>query len=162
MSESFRFVVRRWFPSAAATCSLAVLLLAAGCGGKGPDRPPTHAAGGTVLLEGQPVAGAHVTYQLVSDPSRIAYGTTDDKGAFSLTTFEAGDGAVAGDYLVKVMKLESAPAADQGNIPPGGPTAPPPAPKSLIPPRYAKFETSDLKATVAADQPNQSEFSLKK
>jgi hypothetical protein len=32
----------------------------------------------------------------------------------------------------------------------------------LVPSKYGKFETSELKATVAADQPNQSEFSLKK
>ena len=162
LSEGPSFRPGHWLRFAATLCSLVAAFLVSGCGSKGPVRPETHAAGGTVLLEGQPVPGAHVTYQLASDPTRIAYGTTNDQGEFALTTFETNDGAVAGDYVVKVMKLESAPAADQGSIPPGGPPPPPPPPKSLIPAKYGKFETSELKATVAAGQPNRSEFQLKK
>lgn len=139
------------------------MIVVAGCGGSDADHPPTYETTGTVTLDGKPVEGAHVTYRGEGDPVQIAYGTTDAEGHFTLTTFENGDGAVEGNYAVKIMKLEEKTGgAEAGSVPPGGPTAAPPPPKSLIPKQYSSFETSGFTATVTPDGPNVEQFELTK
>lgn len=144
--------------------SLVCLIALAGCGGGHPDRPPVHRAGGVVLEGDKPVAGAHVTYQFRGEPPRTAYGTTDGQGRYRLTTFDTDDGAVAGEHEVKVVKLEAAApsAADAGSVPPGGATRPAPKPKSLVPAKFGKFETSGLKATVEKSGRNELTIDLSK
>jgi len=133
-----------------------------GCGSSGPDRPATYPVSGVVTFKSQPLAGAFVTLESTSQPTQTAYGTTNDAGEFTLTTFENGDGAVEGEHRVKVMKVEATAAtpASEGDIPPGGPTRPAPPPKSLIPARYANFDTSVLKATVKSSGNNELKFEL--
>lgn len=92
---------------------------------------------------------------------RLAYGTTDAQGHFELTTFEDRDGAVEGNHTVTILKLEQPPMGqDPGSVPPGGPTPPPPKPKSLIPAKYSDFGTSGLTATVSSSGDNESTFEL--
>lgn len=105
-------------------CSLATSLLV-GCGG-GPNNPPTQAVTGTVMFSGKAVEGAIVTFvPEAGGTGQPAAGKTDASGKYSLTTFVADDGAVAGAYKVKVSKYKTAdggmspygnnePAADAG------------------------------------------------
>jgi hypothetical protein len=81
---------------------LFALLVAAagGCGGK--NKPVR--VEGIVTLDGNPLAGATITFVPEQEGRRPASGVTDDDGSFELTTFQAGDGALAGDYKVTVSK----------------------------------------------------------
>src|SRR5262245_38254316 len=73
--------------------SLAVLL--AGC--TTTTGPKTEPVTGTVTLDGKPLAGAQVVFQPKSG-GQAASGTTDAQGKFTLTTFNAKDGAAVGSY----------------------------------------------------------------
>ena len=87
-------------------CSIAVSLLA-GCGG-GPNNPPTQAVTGTVTLDGNPIEGAIITFVPDSGGTgQPAAGKTDAEGKYTLTTFVADDGAVAGSYKIKVSKYQT-------------------------------------------------------
>lgn len=136
---------------------LALALIAAtpGCSG-GPKRPATIKVSGKVTMGGTPVPRATVSFQPTAPGGRAAVGVTDDAGQYSLTTFTAGDGAVAGDYGVAIVKMEEGPAegsASKANsddyVPPEGLKEPPPA-KSLIPPRFNNPRDSGLRASVGS------------
>jgi hypothetical protein len=80
--------------------------LVAGC--EQSNRPATYPVRGTVTYRGKPVAGASVAFLAPGAP-RLAVGTTDDAGRFSLTTYEQDDGAVLGTHVVTVQKLAMQP-----------------------------------------------------
>jgi hypothetical protein len=70
---------------------------------------------------------------------------------------EQGDGAVPGEYQVKITKVEvTTTSAD----PPDEDVRPETERRSLIPERYGDFNTSELSATIAEGQPNDFEFEL--
>lgn len=146
--------------SGVAAALLAGLTLASGCGKAHPDRPAVYRASGVVTLNGNPVEGVLVNYQSTTDANRVAYATTDSAGKFALTTFETGDGAVAGDHVIKLMKVEATPATTAA-VPPGAPGRRTPPPKSLIPKKYTDYKTSELKATVNTSGTNSATFELK-
>jgi len=144
-----------------------------GCGETmDPNRPKTYPVSGTVTQGGQPVADANVTFQL-KDGSQGAVGVTDSSGNFHLTTFTAGDGAVAGEHLVTVTKYDrpkivpqgdgsiadtgdEEPAPDESDASAGGDVDP----KSLLPGKYANPQTSGLTATVGESGENKFDFQL--
>lgn len=89
---------------AAALGLAAAAVLAAGCGDR---RKTTYPVRGRVVdARKQPAAGAVVTLQPVAadpgDPARPT-GTADDHGYYTLTTYTAGDGAPAGEYVVTAV-----------------------------------------------------------
>lgn len=140
----------RWI---ARFCSAGLTVaLAAGCGGQKNatwQRPKVVPAGGVVRFRGQPLDGALVTFvsQTVS-----ASGRTDAEGRFTLTTFEAGDGAVPGKHTVCVSKVQlpdSAPDKSAAPVWRPGRTPRSSEPRQLIPKRYADPATSGLTADVA-------------
>lgn len=147
---------------------LLTMVAAVGCtsGGGDTNRPKTYPVTGTVTLDGAPVAGASVKFQL-ADGSRSALGTTDASGKYTLTTFEAGDGAVAGEYRVAVTKYEGeggqAPSQDSDDyVDPGsaGAEAAPAGPKNLLPDKYADAMNSGLTFTVAESPENKFDIAL--
>jgi hypothetical protein len=98
--------MKRW--SKRALIPLLLALTATGCGQTNPVK-------GRVLLDGQPVAGATVTFLPDADgQGRPASGTTDSDGYFQLMTYRSGDGAPPGTYRIVVSKTE-APAAPPDN-----------------------------------------------
>jgi len=136
-----------------AVIACAVLVAIIGCSG-GPKRPPTVKVTGKVTMNGTPVPGATVSFQSTAPGGRAAVGITDGAGQYVLTTFEAGDGAIAGDYGVAIVKSETVAASGASSnansddyVPPEGLKEPPPA-KSLIPPRFGSTRESGLRATV--------------
>lgn len=133
----------------------AVLVWVPGCGGADADRPPTYPVSGVISHGGQPVAGATLTFLPGDGFQHAATGMTDDAGRYTLTTFEAGDGATAGGYQVTVVKYEMPPLAtdmvEEEDEPPN---------VNLLPDQYADGKTSGLTATITEAGPNTFDFEL--
>lgn len=140
-------------------------VLVAGCGGARREGPETVKVTGTVTLDGKPLAGANVTFSpKVAGPP--AFGETDEQGRFSLQTFEPGDGAISGKYLVTVTKTTSAGRMEFEDQRakeeylrqhPGESSQA----KNEIPDKYANRKTSGLVAEVSLGAKNHVEFELK-
>lgn len=134
---------------------LTLSVIATGCGEKGGARPApakTFPVKGTVTYQGKPLPEALVLFRS-KDGKWTASGRTDTDGKYKLTTFNPGDGAPAGEYLVSVTAFESPSAAEDEEKP-----APPP--KLLIPAKYRLPETSGLTAVVEQKE-NEINFDLK-
>lgn len=120
-----------------------VAALAAGCGaGSGPV--PVR---GVVKLDGQPVAGAAVTFVAQTPGGRDAHGSTNEKGEFRLTTSKPDDGALPGTYKVVIQ-----PPGEEGGSTPfdeGKPAARPKAPRGpRIPAKYSAAGQTPLTQDV--------------
>lgn len=69
------------------------------------DHPPYPTAG-QILVNGQPAKGAQIVFHHVGDwgeRSIVPQAWTDDEGRFSLSTYDTGDGAPAGEYRVTIF-----------------------------------------------------------
>ena len=102
------------FRISASAVLLAGLVLA-GCTDKGAGatkRLPVHKVTGKVTLSGAPVANAMITFS-PKGQQPAANGKSDTEGKYTLTTYDGGDGAVAGEYTVMVTK-EAPPATPAG------------------------------------------------
>jgi len=141
--------------------SLVCLVCSAGCGSNAEmtgDHPATSPVTGVVTYNQAPVANATVTFS-PENQGPGAFGRTNDEGRYTLTSFETpGDGAVPGNYIVLITKYETeapvAAATDPEEYVPPDPNAPAPVikpPASLLPIRYSQLTTSDLRATVKAE-----------
>lgn len=134
---------------------------AAGCGGNA-DNPPVYPVMGTIVYEGKPVEGAVVAFCADHAP-RLATGVTDAEGRFTLTTFNSGDGAVAGNHKVTVTKVlvenTAAPQAATGAEDAINRRAPPLKQQSLLPLKYGDPLKTPLEATVSESGAN--DFALK-
>jgi hypothetical protein len=68
------------------------------------NRLPVYPVKGTVLVDGKPVKGVHLSFWPENGAADVgAYSPqaeTDENGAFVLSTYDAGDGAPAGKYFV--------------------------------------------------------------
>ena len=117
-----------------------VSLTALGCG-KAMSNVATHPAKGTITFKGQPIHGALVTLHpkapLENVPAPRANVGKD--GTFSVTTFNGGDGAPEGDYVLTVKWYKP---IKNGNDLVSGP--------NVIPPKYGQPETSDVVVHIAA------------
>ena len=86
------------------------LALCAGCD-QSLENLPKYPVNGTVLLNGKPAPGILVTIcptgAAAGTFERPAAGVTDADGYFELSTIDSGDGALAGEYAVTFMWLES-------------------------------------------------------
>lgn len=158
------------------SCAAALCLALAGCGGGDAtpsNREAVYTTTGKVTLDGQPLADADITF--ASDTGKIAgFARTNAEGLFTASTFNSNDGLVAGMHRVSVSKfevVETAPvASDESDeyVPPAAPaaasrTARKPAdagPKSLVPARYNKPDTSELVVTVEVNGDNVVELPL--
>jgi hypothetical protein len=150
---------------------VAVCLFSYGCGNGGTaGRVSVFQVTGTIKLAGGPLPGAQVAF-VSSDDQPVALGTTDDSGAFKLTTYEADDGAAAGKYSVVVTKYKNESVGealesedenygkDSGHDAQGAETTE--ETNNLVPSQFAKSETTTLKATVEAGGENKFDFDLK-
>jgi hypothetical protein len=145
-----------------------VAVAVGGCGG--PDRPEMAPVSGTVLFQGNPVAGAEVLFRNASSP-RVAQGITDSQGKFRLTTFENFDGAVLGEHQVTIARNKANPeisgaSVDNPSAAYGAGMAAAAAgnmeaiSKNELPVKYADPSTSGLKETVTKTGPNDFTFKL--
>lgn len=150
-------------------CAILVLCcLVLGCGGGEAgkeDRPPTHPVSITIKHNGTAVEGAIVTLVPQDrEKGKASYGTTNAEGVAVMKTFEDGDGAIAGEYVVTVVKTEKPPEAapqpstDDPAYDPEAVNKPVPPPKHLLPEKYSK--PGSLKFTVKEGE-NAETFDLK-
>ena len=141
---------------------LLVSLLGLGCAQQDADRPSTCPVTGTVTHNGQTVDGATVAFQL-ADGSQSAIGVTDTGGKYTLTTFESGDGAVPGQYQVKIFKynVQTASVADENSADYVAPTeGEEEVVENQLPAIYADPTTSGFTATVSEGGKNTFDFLL--
>ena len=99
-------------------------------------RVPVFPVHGQVLVGNKPAPKAFVVFHPagVQNPQALRpYGHAGEDGSFRLTTYDADDGAPAGEYRVTIVWLA-----------PGGGEDPP----DLLKGRYRNFEASPLRATV--------------
>lgn len=126
----------RWYFCAA--ISLFLFLISVGCGGT-KDQLPTTKVDGSVSYQGTPLETGTVTFFPVSG-GKHAVGMISKGGAFSLSTFETGDGAVIGKHKVVVnVSYET----------PDGVPVPDSVPR--IPAKYSSPETTTLVVDVIQD-----------
>jgi hypothetical protein len=97
---------------------LGVLAVTAGCSSE--ERVKVYPVRGQlVTTDGKPAVGATVSFHPAGDSSTypfVPHGKVSRDGAFVLTSYEAGDGAPAGEYAVTVVWRTENPEGD-----PGGP-----------------------------------------
>ena len=135
------------------------LLMAIGSGcSKSETSKTVLPAGGTVTMDGQPLAGANLTF-IPADGTAGQGGTgsTDAAGKYEMTHFRSGKGVEPGAYRVVISKLVM---QDGSPIPPGTHSAAELATKDAVPSRYSDYNNTTLTATVdAAGKPI--DFALK-
>lgn len=142
-------------------------LLIIGCG-KAPEPPvPVYPVSGIITFQGKPVVGADITFHN-PEKKRSAFGRTNDRGEYQLTTFRANDGAVEGRALLTIVKIE--PPVTQDSVadtespeylpPELMPARKPKKVKPVLPPRYASETTSGLVAHISSEGPNELNFDL--
>ena len=156
------------------------VLVFAGC--KNPDARFVKVEG-TITYNGQTVGGANVAFTPVGGDGEPAAGKTDASGKYTLTSGGAksgGTGVLPGEYSVRVWKTESTETQDpdtaayeRGEITydelqsrrGGGGSSSSVATqitrKDLLPPKYSKPSTTDLKATVVQGGVSKQDFDLK-
>jgi hypothetical protein len=123
---------------------MAVVLLA-GCGPKiaSFDRHAVQPVEGQVIWQGQPLAGALVTFHPKgwrTDPGTSAPSAeTGPDGRYQLTTYKTGDGAPAGNYAITVV-LRKPRASRSGSM--FGP--------NQLPKQYESPETSGLEVEIVS------------
>ena len=132
---------REWF-IAGAGLGVAVCLVLAGCGSK---RLPVAPVEGTVLYQGKPLTSGSVTFLSASGP--VAVGEIRNDGAFRLSTYAGGDGAVLGAHQVAISSFRE-PTAEEKAKAAGTENGAQPVPS--IPQRYLNPATSKLIAEVKA------------
>ncbi len=139
-----------------AACALLMPLLL-GCGS---DYPATVPVSGRVTLGGQPVSEGSVMFY--PESGRPAMGNIKPDGTYTLTTFEALDGALPGKHRVTIKAKRVAEAAkgsgpksveDELSMAKEGKSqfVLPTKIEWLIPERYSDRKTSPLTAEVTAD-----------
>lgn len=165
-------VISRWLLAGSALG----LLAPSGCGGgsSASEAVKTVAVSGVVTYRGQPVEGATVTFLpgtgVTDQNAKAAFGVTDAQGRYSLTTAQANDGAVPGNYLVTISKQMAVgrqpdPADEEKDYIPPEPDGSEssfkaPDPVTLLPPKFATPTTSGLTATVTDDGGQTIDFAL--
>lgn len=117
-----------------------------GCAKSGPEMVPIH---GDISYNGATLQ--NVTQGIVrytpkegGTAAREATGRIQPDGTFVLTTFNAGDGVVAGEYLITVT-ANSGPMLTREQAESGAKHA---APKSIVPEKYRSAVTSGLTDSV--------------
>jgi len=128
--------------------ALAAPILCSGSCTRSDGRVPVYPVRGHVFVGQKPATKALVVFHPVGadDPQALRpYGHVGTDGTFRLTTYEADDGAPAGEYLVSVVWLA-----------PGGGEDPPDQLKG----RYRNPSASSLKATILAQTNEMAPFRL--
>jgi hypothetical protein len=123
------------------------MLFTAGCAGK--DQPVK--VTGKVMLDGQPVEGATVTFIPQKGSGRPAIAWTTADGTFDLNTYSGNDGALRGTYKVLVTKTASAYESSMST--PAEARAAPNLSAPALPALYSDFATTPFSCTVPTKGP---------
>lgn len=118
------------------------LALSVGCGKSETAQAPVYPVKGKITFRGYPIQGASIALHPKAGAQAgvpTPRASVDQQGNFTVTTFNANDGAPAGEYTLTVLWYKP---VKQGADTVAGPNA--------LPPKLAKPETSDLTVTVTA------------
>jgi hypothetical protein len=128
----------------------AAALLVSSCGRKG--RKPVFPVSGTVLVNGKAAPEAIVYFHPVADdpPPVLPYGQVNESGGFTLSTYESGDGAPAGDYIVTIEWRERSGLTGKNFEGP-----------DRLQGRYSDPKKSKLRVTIKEETNSLSAFQLK-
>ncbi|MBA3483577.1 MAG: hypothetical protein H0T51_17355 [Pirellulales bacterium] len=134
---------RRFFPFVRGLAATACLVALLGCGEAKPDRVAVHPAAGTVTFKGQPAHGASLTLHLKTAAESVPAprANVEKDGSFKLSTFNGGDGAPEGEYVVTVRWYK---LVKEGSDLIAGP--------NVIPPKYTNPQSSNLTVRIAAGE----------
>jgi len=124
--------------------------LFAGCGGADIGKPKVYPVSGKVTQKGQPLTAGEVMFTPSGGPEgasgHIATGQIGSDGSYTLTTFNTGDGAVAGKHKVTVVS-RSSDNLEKMNKMKGGAIAYK-LPPSVVSSKYSQVATTPLTYTV--------------
>lgn len=95
--------------SAMAVCGLLFMLIPAGCSQQD-TRVPTYPVRGRITVDGKPPGSAlqiecHPVAGIDTRNPTVSRTESDDAGNFKISTYAAGDGVPAGDYVLTVTWL---------------------------------------------------------
>lgn len=114
-------------------------------------RPKVYRAQGVVKLDGNPLDEATVIYHSQSNDVS-AQGVTDKNGNFTLTTYDANDGAVEGKHKVVITKRTYEKRKTKYDSPEESSIAL--IPKELLPTKYSLPTTTTVEVEVSAKGTN--------
>lgn len=140
----------RYGLSCAALCGL--LVAAVGCGGSSaPDRVAVFPVQGAVTFKGQPMPGAMLVLNPKTPTESVPAprAQVDKDGNVKVSTYDGGDGAPAGEYVVTVQWYKP---IKNGNDVVAGP--------NVVPRKYSQATSSDLVVQIAEGGANSFDFKL--
>jgi len=147
-------------------CMSAALMLSGCIGGDSAEFQGAKVSG-KVTFDGSPLADANITFKPTAEGGTAAFGKTNAEGIYTLNSTSAKVGVNPGKYNVVISKYEkvgqdpsAAVSEDDPNYD-GASNAPTPKPKSLIPEKYTKEDSSGLEANVVEGE-NDIPFALAK
>jgi hypothetical protein len=113
-----------------------------GCG-KPASKVAAYPAKGSITFKGQPTHGALITLHPKAPVENVPTprANVGKDGTFTVTTFNGGDGAPEGDYILTVKWYKP---IKKGNDLVSGP--------NIIPPKYGAPQTSDVVVHIAAGE----------
>jgi hypothetical protein len=111
-----------------------VAMLATSC--ESNKRVPVFPVSGQVLFGGKPIPRALLVFHPAGESSLRPLGAAEEDGSFTLSTYDDGDGAPVGEYIVTVEWRRLATIDDD---------KPPP---NLLPAKYTNPKTSGLTARI--------------
>ncbi|MDZ4783553.1 MAG: hypothetical protein SGJ19_25175 [Planctomycetia bacterium] len=129
-----------------------------GCGGSG--LPGTVPIRGKIFYQRKVLTAGTVLYSPVNDSGRQARGELQSDGTFTLTTLEANDGALPGEYRVVILAYAPHPGEPgRGDVPAD---APPPTIERgfVIPEKYTTPEETPFTDKVDDQHPGFREWSI--
>lgn len=140
------YIVIRWYFCAVALF-LTTFLLCTGCDGP-KDQLATAKVDGNVSYQGAAIESGTITFFPVAG-GKHATGMIAKEGAFTLSTYETGDGAVLGKHKVVINVSYERPDGI-------------PVPDSVlrVPAKYSSLKTTTLTAEVTLDGENSFPFVL--
>ncbi|MGY8769029.1 MAG: hypothetical protein ACKVKT_10555 [Rhodospirillales bacterium] len=130
----------------------AFCMLMMGCGSAEVQNPPTSPVTGKVTYNGEAVEGATIKFVPSNAEAKSANNVSAADGTYALSTFESGDGAMAGKFKVTVRKLvnvEEGVQEDGENA--GEPNI---VSKDMLPIKYRGIGDTPLEFEVTADGEN--------
>ena len=105
-------MMKRLYDLSALGLCIGVLALVGGCGSDGPEIAEVE---GQVLMDGQPLPDATVTFEPAG--GRSSLGRTDEEGRFELRYSSTESGALVGDHAVRISTFEpQRPAGPSGEL----------------------------------------------
>jgi hypothetical protein len=116
-------------------------LAAVGCGEAKPERILLHPVQGAITFKGHPIPGAFLTFHPKSAVKNFPTprASVDGSGRFTLCTYDGGDGAPEGEYIVTVQWYKP---IRKGDDVVAGP--------NVIPRKYAVPSASTINVRIAA------------